>query len=581
MSSRRGALAFIFVLTLFGLAVLFAVWTLRARAPSTPEAFVLSYDVPSQLEDEAPPPRPFPWGGLVRPRPTLNQVTRALRHAARDSRVRGLVLHIDGVDWGWAKIAEVRDALLDFRASGKPLTACLRSGGEAEYLLASPARRICMPPTETLWLDGLTASAMFFGGTFDKLDVTPNFARVGRYKSAVESFTRRGFSEPARQMLDALVSDQYLLLVDSLAAARGMLPAEVERLVGEGPYGAPQAVAAGLVDTLLYPPEVDSLAARRGKRTLAIVPFKRYVRRVPRGRGEVRMALVHVTGTIAPGKSREGFGEGRVAGAETIVDALDEARNRDDIVAVILRIDSPGGSSTASDEIWREVSRCNAEKPVVASMSDLAASGGYYVAVGAGEIVAEPSTLTGSIGVFGGKFNVLGLYHKLGLNVESVSRGAHAEMLSPYRDFTPEEAAIYQRSMDDFYKVFVSRVADGRGMTEAAVDSVGQGYVWTGLEARGRGLVDRFGGIREAVEVASERAHLAPGTTVRLETLPEEKLTFLERMLLDLWTEDDDDPSASALPTAALPRVVRAWLTAARFPAGSVLALLPWDIRIR
>lgn len=241
-----------------------------------------------------------------------------------------------------------------------------------------------------------------------------------------------------------------------------------------------------------------------------------------------------------------------------------------------LRVDSPGGSGQASDDIWQEVRRARARKPVVVSMSNLAASGGYYIACGADRIVAEPGTVTGSIGVFGGKLNLLGLYRKLGLNIETASRGRNAEMLSPFRDFTPDEQRRYQAQLDDFYRVFLERVAGGRGMSTVRADSLGRGRVWSGVAAHRLGLVDTLGGLGTAVAVARERAGLGEHEAVRVELYPRPRRTFL-RTLAEGLVEDNDEESREAV----LSPVFAAWLAASRFPAGATLALLPYTLDFR
>jgi protease-4 len=510
-------------------------------------------------------------------RPTLFDFTSALRSAARDDRVKALVLHVDNVDWGWAKIGEVRDAILAFRDSGKPVYASLGGGGEAEYLLATAADYIAVAPTATLQLDGLSASALFLRGALDKTGISPNFARAGRYKSAVEQFTRSEMSEESREMLGALLEDTWRVLVDSLATARGFSSDEMTVLIEEGPYWANAAYERGLVDTLLYREELDSLASHPpNERELSETPMPRYLGRLGVPGVGPRVALIHATGTISSGRSHEEFGGGRVVGSETVLDALEEARSLHAIKAVVLRVDSPGGSGQASDDIWRAIERVRAEKPVVVSMSDLAASGGYYIAAGADRIVAQPATITGSIGVFSGKLNVLGLYRKLGLNVETIARGPHAEMLSAFHDFTPEEADLFEKQVLAFYGVFVDRVARGRGLEPDSVDAAGQGRVWSGLAARSLGLVDEWGGLDRAIDIAKELADIREHERVVVERLPRVERSFLDR-IVQQWFEEDEDTDL-ALP---LPVEVRAWMVAARFPAGVTLALLPWSIEIR
>ena len=347
----------------------------------------------------------------------------------------------------------------------------------------------------------------------------------------------------------------------------------------DGPYGAREARARGLIDTLLHRGELDSLVTGRGDGNRPTLTLTRYLDRHEAPRGGPIIALITAAGTIAEGRSRSSPGMGEVLGAETVIKALREARDRHAIRALILRIDSPGGSAQASDEIWQEVKRCAALKPLIVSMSDLAASGGYYIAAAADSIVAEPGTLTGSIGAFGGKLNMLGLYHKLGLNVETVSRGRHAEMFSPFRDFTPEESGLFQGHMDEVYRVFLSRVSEGRHRATAAIDSVAQGRVWTGRAARGLGLVDALGGFERAFAMARGRAGVARGQAVTVEIYPRTERLLLHRLLADLWNDQDDEDTTEG--RAALPPVVQAWLTAATFPSGAALALMPWSIEIR
>jgi len=576
VSARRGLFVFVLLIALIGVAAVLYSLTSRIGGPAGPSTMVLDFDVPSRLEEGEPPFQPFLFAGLRSDRLTVWDVVHGVRRAATDDRVQALVLHVDGIDWGWAKIAEVRDALRAFRQSGKPILASVTAGGEPEYLLASVANRICMPPTATLQLNGLTASAIFMRGAFDKFGIAPNFLHVGRYKSAVETYTGTSLSPSGRAALEALLDDQYGLLVDSLATARGLTADSVRALLDRGPWDAAEARDLGLVDTLLHDIDVDSVASRLGGKHLASMSLSRYVWRLSESPTAQHIAMVVASGTIAEGRSRESPTDGRIVGSETLIEALRDARERHSVRAIILRIDSPGGSSDASDDIWREVARCRDRKPVVVSMSDLAASGGYYIAMGGTPILAQPSTITGSIGVYGGKFNIRGLFQKLGLSVESLSRGPHAEMLSPFENFTPEETAIYQHHLDRFYATFLSRVAKSRGMAVEAVDSVAQGRVWTGLSARPRGLVDRFGGIEEAIAEARTRALIGKSADVVVDVYPRAEGSILARAAAGLFDDGGSDRNRVELPP-----VVQAWLAAAHFPAGSGLALMPCLIEIR
>ena len=591
MTARQGVFLFVLLLTAIGTALLFAAVRLRGASGSGPAGTLLVFDLPFDLEEADTPLQPLSLEFRHRNHYRVHEIVEGLRRAAADDHVRGLVVHIDELDWGWAKAQEIRDAIQRFHDAGKPVYASVVGGSELEYLIASVADMVAMPPSATLELDGLSASALFLRGALDKLDVTPNFVQSGVYKSGVEEYTRSGMSPEAREALDAVLDSEYRLLVDSLATARGFDDRDVKRLLDSGPFTADDARTAGLVDTLLYDAEVDSLAMDDQTQDVSTTSFSRYLARLGARRGGPRIALITAAGTIMPGKSRNDPGEDLVLGSETMIDALQEARTRNAIKAVVLRIDSPGGSVEASDDIWREVKRLSDEKPVIVSMSDYAASGGYYIAAPAQRIVAQPASLTGSIGVFGGKLNVLGLFKKFGLNVETVSRGEHADMMSPYRDFTPEERKRYQRQVDASYQLFLSRVVEGRGLGWAEADSVAQGRVWSGLDAREIGLVDTLGGLETALSLAYDAGGIARRDRGSVEVLPRLEHHWYEGLLEGLFEYDDDALAGrlglnrSVVPSRAasilLSPVVKAWITVSKLRAGIVLALMPYAIEIR
>ncbi len=577
MPARRGVLAFVLSLVVLGLALLFVtVRRLRTVYLPSNQPAVLVFDVPATLNEGDPPAGSLFYTPRRRARLTTYEVVRALRAAADDDGVAGLVLHVDGLGWGWAKTDEVREAVAEFRDSGKPVYASLTGGGEREYMLASAADVLAMPPTAVLQLDGLAATATFFRGTFDKIGLRPNFVRVGRYKSAAETYTRTDMSPESREALGAVLDDLYALLLDRVGEGRRMEPDSVARLLERGPYSATEARGLGLLDTLLYDTEVDTLALTgHGVRRRAVT-FTRYLAGLGAPLSGPRVALVSAEGAIVGGRSRALPGQEPELGAETLIEALRAARTRGAIKAIVLRIESPGGSAQASDDIWREVERCRAAKPVIVSMADAAASGGYYIAVAADSIVAMPATLTGSIGIYGGKFNVLGTMEKLGLSVETVSRGPHAEMFSPYKDFSPEEAARFQQGLEEFYRGFVARVARGRRLGEAEVDSLGGGRVWTGMAARRLGLVDRLGGLGTALEMARVAAKLPAGEELVIERFPRVRRPLIERWIEEYVLRDED-----AEAWAALPPLLRAWTAAARLPAGEPLAIMPFQVEVR
>lgn len=576
---RGGVFLLLFVIAVLGLALLGAAWLLRKPTEGgSSSSAVLIFDVPYDLEEtDVPAGSPYSVAWLMPEHPSLWQVVSALRAAAHDDHIESLVLHVEDMDWGWAKIAEVRQAIQDFRATGKPVYANIVGGGEKEYLLASTADLVSAPPLATLWLNGLSASALFMKGTFDKLDISPNFSHAGTYKSGVEGYTRKDMSPPAREALQSLLDDLYTDLVDSLAVSRDMSADSVTSLFEQGPFDTDQAWSAGLIDTVLYESELDSMVVGDDNDDSRTITLTHYIDHMRHPSGHPRIAMIMASGVISEGRSHRDAGGGLVLGSETIIKDLQDARDRSSIKAIVLRIDSPGGSAPASDEIWREVERCREEKPVIASMSDYAASGGYYIAVGADSIVAQPGTITGSIGVYGGKLNILGLYRKLGLNVETITKGPHAEMLSPFKDFSPEEAQRFQRGLETVYQTFVNRVADGRGLDSSDVEQSAQGRVWSGVAATDRALVDDLGGIPTAIGMAKKLAKIPSGEDVTIEVFPKIERNFLQRWLSSMWGDEDDE---DALARTTIPAVVRAWVAASRFPAGIGLTLLPFDIDI-
>ncbi len=502
------------------------------------------------------------------PRRSLRAFVQALDRAADDTSVRGVVLRIGPSDAGWARLGELRQAIARFRRSGKPVYAHLESAGNAEYYLATACDRIFAVPSGILDVSGLATEVTFFAGTFEKLGVQAQFVGVGKYKNAPNQYTERGFTEPHREQMEALVGALYEQYLSAIAAGRHKSRAEAQALVDGGPYDARQALAAGLVDELVY---ADEIAARF--KDASRLTVGRYLRSGGPSAfdNRPRLALIYVVGEIASGESSRGGLGGDVAGSDTIVAAIRKAREDDGVRALVVRVDSPGGSGVASDVVWRELRLTAARKPVVASMGDLAASGGYYVAMGADAIVAEPGTITGSIGVFGGKFSLRGLYDKVGLSKEIVARGRNAALFTDYRPWTEDERAHVHGLMAAFYREFVSKVAERRGRSYEEIDAVAQGRVWSGSEAATRGLVDRLGGLEEAVALAKERAHIAAGEEVALQVLPEPR-GFWELL---------SNPDEQLTETRLLPAEARRMLAFALRAGSGPLARLPYDLRVR
>jgi protease-4 len=458
---------------------------------------------------------------------TVRSYVEVLQRAKADSRIDNVVLIPTGFESPyWGKIQEIRDAVLDFRKSSKRVTAFLEYGGDREYYLATAADRIVMIPTSPLDLKGLASYEVFLKGTLDKIGAQADFERIGDYKTAPSQLTERGFTPAHREMSESLNRDMFNQLVRGVAEGRKKSVQDVRALVDQGPFLAEEAVRAGLVDKLGYEDQLDDFGMM-AKSTVEGDDYARGRKNLPRN--APRIAVIYMSGVIASGKGGFDPVNGEVAGSMTLLRAIRAARADNSLRGIVLRIDSPGGSSVASDVIWRELVVTRDQKPsrpVVASMSDLAASGGYYLAMAASQIVAQPATLTGSIGIFGGKIITGGTYQKLGANIESISIGKNAELESPVRPFNESERAEIRQELRSFYDQWIQKVATARKMTPAHVDELGRGRVWTGAQAQANGLVDALGGLDRAIAIVKEKAGIAPGTEVQLVSYPPRKTLF-------------------------------------------------------
>jgi protease-4 len=445
-------------------------------------------------------------------RPTL----RALHEAAEDRHVVGLIAKVGGM-WPWATMQELRRGVRAFAASGKPMLAWAESFGEvgprdmAAYVLATAFGEIWLQPCGGVGLLGVGIETTFVRGALDRLGVEPQFEQRHEYKNAADMWLRKEFTAAHREALERLTESVFSDAVESIADARGLTHDQVRELIDTGPRTASEAQAAGLVDRLGYRDQAyEAMRARAGNEAELLFADRwrprRKVAPPPHRRGHV--ALVDVRGQISSGRTRRSP-MGRQAGSDTVSTQLRAAHDNHRARAVVLRIDSPGGSVVASEVIWREVWRLRESgKPVVASMGDVAASGGYYIASPAEVILALPATLTGSIGVVGGKVVLDGLMERLGVNTGSVQQGARALMYSVRRGFSEEERAQFAATIDVIYDDFVAKVAAGRKRPVAEIEAVARGRVWTGRDALEAGLVDELGGLRDAVRIARERADL-------------------------------------------------------------------------
>ena len=446
------------------------------------------------------------------------KLLRRLQRASEDRTLAGLVVKIERLPIGMAEAEELRAELIRLRKAGKRVAAMLLSGGDKEYLVATGADRIWVSPQSFLDVNGLSANVIFLGETMQKLGVKWDVARVGEYKDAPDQLTRASMSREQRESLDAFLDVESRRYEGLVAEARGLSVERFRKVLEEGLLPPRTAVREKLADEVMDPVQLDRAGA-------ALVPDGRWVGAywpaAPERRwGEPRrIAVVPIVGSITGGRSRsDPLGFSQSAGAETIERALRDAESDPRVAAIVVRVDSGGGDGLASDIMYRAVLRARARKPVVVTMGGVAASGGYYAAMGADWVLAEPTTLTGSIGVFVLKPGFEGLGKKLGVNVETLKRGPLADILGLYRPWTPTEQAAAQRWVDAFYDDFVQEVARSRKMDPAQVDAVARGRIWSGEDARARGLVDALGGLPEAVAEARRRAGVPEGEELALVT---------------------------------------------------------------
>jgi protease IV len=471
---------------------------------------------------ETPPASPVA-AFRARHLPTLRELVAALRKGARDDGVVGVVAHLGGHRLSLAQVQELREAVADFRTSGKPAVAWTESFGETgqgtvPYYLATAFDEIWVQPSGDLAITGVSVQAVFVRGALDKAGVIPQFGKRREYKTAADTFTEREMTAPAREMASRLAESAYEQIVEGIAVRRRLDTARVRELVDTAPLDAQAGLDAGLVDRLGYRSDVyDELEKQLqyDDRLLA----ERYVRRGPRTLEEVRktlpwpqkplVAVVRVTGGISVGRNSNSPMGGPGSGSDTVGAALRAVADNDHVKAVVLRVDSPGGSYVASDAIRNEVLRLRSTgRPVIASMGGVAASGGYFVAMPADAIVAQPGTITGSIGVLTGKGVVRDALGRIGISREAVSEGANAQMYSAQEEFTDEQWARLEETLDRIYKDFVAKAAQDRGLPEERLESLARGRVWTGADAHSHKLIDELGGFQHALTLACNRAGL-------------------------------------------------------------------------
>jgi protease-4 len=540
-ASVLGTLIAIVGLFLLGVFFLFALSLSSDPTPTVQPGSVLVVPlegpIPERTADD-----PFAEAFFDAPAYDLRDLQTSLRNAAADDRIEAVWLRVRGTTASWGTLHEVRTALQSFKTSGKPVMAS--SGdfgmGEKAYYVASAADSVFAAPVSPFEWNGFNTTVSFFSGTLEKLDVEPKVVRAGQFKSAVEPFLRDDLSDENRLQLNALLETQNMTFKQAVAESRALTPEGLEQMADQAAIlDAESALDAGLLDALTYENNVrDRFRTALGlddDATVSTIDLGAY-RRVPdtdagvQSTGTGNVAVVYAEGSIVSGKTSDppGGGGNPSIGSTTLIEALEEARTSTSTKAVVLRINSPGGSAAASEVMWNAVRRTADEKPVLVSMGDVAASGGYYIAAGADSIMATPTTITGSIGVFGLLFNARGLFeNKLGITFDQVATSPLSDITSAIEPFTEQERRLLEQSVDRTYDTFLQRVADARGMSTEAVDEIAQGRVWSGVDAQRVGLVDTLGTLSDAIRLAGQRGGLGDGPH-RVRILPQPQ-TFVQR----------------------------------------------------
>jgi protease-4 len=564
---------------LFMLGVLLiAVLALTPSSPQIREGSTLMLRVGNVLTEAPPADDPF-LELFGNPPASLQTLRGLLTKAAVDDRIERVLVRIDPLAVGVGKVQELRDEVQRFRerSGGKPINAYLHVATNKEYYLASAFDEVWLAPEGLVLFNGLTFEVTFLAGTLGKVGVRAEFARVGEYKNAPEALTEEEMSEPYREVINSLADELFDQIVTGVAEAREVSVDTVRAWINDPPLTARGALELGMVDALMYRDQmVEKLKAEGDEGWRLVLPGD-YGRVKAKSLGlesKGTIAVVFAEGQIATGKSSS-----NTMGSATMTRAIRQARKDDQVRALVLRVDSPGGSGLASDLIWRELLLTSEEMPVIVSMSDLAASGGYYISMGAERIFAQPATITGSIGVYAGKFDISGLYEKIGAKVETISRGPYARLFSSSKAFDEQERAKVEGFVESFYDSFVTKAADGRRKTWEEIDAVARGRVWTGRQALEKGLVDELGGLRDAFDhIKTETLGLTPDDTILLKIYPK-KRSMLEE-LLDREDRGDVRRESLGALLGLVDRDLDRLVALGRAMDGSPTVRIPYDLRV-
>jgi protease-4 len=558
---------------LFVIIAIFALARMREKPATVADGSTLILDLEGEIPERAPVEFPIPFLGR-RTAPTVENVWTTLRKAAADGRIKAIVFMPRNLAIGWGKLQEIRSDIENFKKSGKPVYAYLKTPGAREYYLATAATRIYMDPEDELNLKGMRFELIYLRKTLDKLGVNADFEHAGKYKDFGDTFTRTSMSPETREVLTSVLDDLYGNMVGRIAEGRKKSADEVRAIIDDGPFLSTAARDKGLVDGLLYEDQMyGELKQRLSSGEIKKVSFREYMR-VPASSvgldGKQRIAFITGEGAITRGDEGGGLSGDEGIESESFDKLLERVRNDGDIKGVVVRIDSPGGEVFASDAIWREMNLLSKRKPTVISMSDTAASGGYYIAMTGDPIVAYPGTLTGSIGVVYGKLDLHGLYDKVGVTKDFLSRGRYAMIDSDYQPLTPAGRAKLREAIDENYKGFVTKVAKARRRSFEQIEPLSQGRVWLGSQAKANGLVDELGGIERAIDLVKEKARIPKSEKVTLVTYPP------KRSIFDLLFGQSSEAAVEARINRLLGGLqTRVWMK------GGMMRMMPYAIEVK
>ena len=551
----------------------FALARMREKPPSVADGSTLILEMDGEIPERAPVEFPIPFLQQRTP-PTVADIWTTLRKAAADRRIRAIVFEPRDLQIGWAKLQEIHDDLEAFRKSGKPIYAYLKTPGTREYYLATTANRIYMDPEDELNLKGMRFELMYFRKTLDKLGVEVEIQHAGKYKDFGDMFTRSSMSPETKEVLTSILDGLYAHLVQTIAAARKKTPDQVRSTIDQGPFLSPEAKGQGLIDGLLYEDQMyDEVKAKLADGDLKKVSLHEYLK-VPASSvglaGKPQIALVTGQGGISRGEDGQDLSGDSGIESEGFDRLLRRVGNDSDIRGVIVRIDSPGGEVFASDAIWREMNLLSKKKPMVISMSDTAASGGYYIAMTGDPVVAYPGTVTGSIGVVFGKANLHGLYDKLGVTKDLLIRGRFADIDSDYQPLSAAARQKLRTAIDENYRSFVTKVASARRRKFDEIEPLSQGRVWLGSQAKANGLVDELGGLDRAIELVKDKAKIPRGERVSLVPYP------AKRSIFDIMFGQ----AVESAMESRLAGVLKGWQIRL-WARGGMMRLMPYTIEVR